>query len=113
MVICNGESVLTYVAKYTAVTRSQYLISNDGEGRSKGGQLPYTPKGEQLSYKEFLTNFDIEKTEEIQQLNRIKQVVLNDTVHSDEDKRSKQWRWTIYDDWEWTISTPYDFMTRS
>ena len=87
--------------------------------RSISKECNYHPPKRATFLQEFLTNFDIEKTEETPAIKENKtEASLDDTVHSDEGKEIQL---TIQAIEEGLISpmigmddvTPYDFMTRS
>jgi len=104
---------------YTAVTRSQQYLIMCGEAGAFQKSTTTIPPKRATFLQEFLTNFDIEKTEETPAIKENKtEPSLDDTVHSDEGKEIQL---TIQAIEEELISpmigmddvTPYDFMIRS
>ena len=104
---------------YTAVTRSQQYLIMCGEAGAFQKSATTIPPKRATFLQEFLTNFDIEKTEETPAIKENKtEPSLDDTVHLDEGKEIQL---TIQAIEEGLISpmigmddvTPYDFMTRS
>lgn len=104
---------------YTAVTRSQQYLIMCGEAGAFQKSATTIPPKRATFLQEFLTNFDIEKTEETPAIKENKtESSLDDTVLSDEGKEIQLTIQAIEDG---LISpmigmddlTPYDFMTRS